>query len=277
VPDLPAAEIALLVAAVLAAGLFAGLIAGLFGVGGGTVVVPALFYVFSALELGGEANLHVAVGSSLAVIIATSARSLAAHRGHGAVDEAVLRTWTPWVAAGALLGAGLAGIASKGVLSLVYAGAATLVAAQLGLGRESWRLAPDLPVGSLRRVLGGLIGLLSAMMGVGGGAMGSMLMTLYGRPIHQAVATSAGFGLAIGIPAALGFVLFGWDAPGRPPLSLGYVNVPAAALMALVTTLTAPLGARLAHQLDRRVLRRLFGAFLFLTALSVAYKALGAG
>lgn len=276
-PDLPAAEIALLVAAVLAAGLFAGLIAGLFGVGGGTVVVPALFYVFSALELGGEANLHVAVGSSLAVIIATSARSLAAHRSHGVVDEAVLRAWTPWVAAGALLGAALAGIASKGALSLVYATAATLVAAQLGLGRESWRLAPDLPQGWLRRALGGLIGLLSAMMGVGGGAMGSMLMTLYGRPIHQAVATSAGFGLAIGIPAALGFVLFGWDAPGRPPLSLGYVNVPAAVLMALVTTLTAPWGARLAHRLDRRVLRRLFGAFLFVTALSITYKALGAG
>ena len=268
------AEIAILLAAVLAAGLFAGLIAGLFGVGGGTVVVPALFYVFAALELGGESNLHVAVGSSLAVIIATSARSIAAHRKHGAVDEQVLKTWTPWVALGALAGAAVAGISSKGALSVVYAAAVTVVAAQMGLGRDSWKLGADLPTGWLRRLLGGLIGLLSAMMGVGGGAMGSMLMTLYGRPIHQAVATAAGFGLAIGIPAALGFIVFGWDAPGRPPLSLGYINVPAAILMALVTTTTAPFGARLAHRLDRNVLRRLFAVFLLLTAASVVYEAL---
>jgi uncharacterized membrane protein YfcA len=243
VASIDPAQIAVLLAAVLAAGLFAGLIAGLFGVGGGTVVVPALFYVFATLKLGGESNLHVAVGSSLAVIIATSARSIAAHRTHGAVDEAVLKTWTPWVAVGALLGAAVAGVSSKGALSLVYAAAVTIVAVQMGFGRQSWRLGADLPEGWLRRFLGGVIGLLSAMMGVGGGAMGSMLMTLYGRPIHQAVATAAGFGLAIGIPAALGFIVFGWDAPGRPPLSLGYVNVPAAVLMGLVTTVTAPFGA----------------------------------
>ena len=178
------------------------------------------------------------------------------------------------MALGALLGAAVAGVSSKGALSLVYAAAVTIVAAQMGLGRQSWRLGADLPGGWLRRFLGGVSGLLSAMMGGGGGAMGSMLMTLYGRPIHQAVATAAGFGLAIGIPAALGFIVFGWDAPGRPPLSLGYVNVPAAALMGLVTTLTAPFGARLAHRLDRDVLRRLFAVFLLLTAISVVYKAL---
>ena len=268
------AQIALLLIAVVASGLFAGLVAGLFGVGGGTVVVPALFYVFSVLRLGGEANLHVAVGSSLTVIIATALRSLAAHRSHGAVDEAVLKTWTPWVAVGALVGAGLAGLASKEGLSLVYAVAALIVAAHLGFGREHWRIAPDLPTGWLRRGLGTLIGALSAMMGVGGGSFGSMLMTLYGRPIHQAVATASGFGLAIGIPAALGFIVFGWNAPGRPPLSLGYVNVPAAVVMALVTTLTAPFGAKLAHSLDKKVLRRLFAAFLAFTAVLIVHEAM---
>jgi uncharacterized protein len=272
--DIPPAQVAVMLAAVLASGLFAGLIAGLFGVGGGTVVVPALFYVFAVLELGGESNLHVAVGSSLAVIIATSVRSLAAHRSHGAVDEDVLKTWTPWVSLGALVGAALAGLASKPALSLVYGAGATLVALQMGLGREGWHIAPDLPTGWLRRVLGTAIGAMSSMMGVGGGSFGSMLMTLYGRPIHQAVATASGFGVAIGLPAALGFILFGWNAPGRPPLSLGYVNIPAALLMATVTTATAPFGARLAHRLDRRTLRRLFAAFLVLTAISIVYKAL---
>jgi len=118
------------------------------------------------------------------------------------------------------------------------------------------------------------IGLLSAMMGVGGGSFGGMTMTLCGRPIHQAVATASGFGLAIGATAALGFAVFGWGAPGRPPLSLGYVNVPAAVIMGLLTALTAPYGARLAHRLNRRVLRRAFAVYLLLTALSVVVKAL---
>lgn len=267
------AEIAILLAAVLAAGLFAGLIAGLFGVGGGTVIVPALFYAFETLGLGGEGNLHTAVGTSLAVIIAVSIRSLTAHRGHGAVDEQVLKTWTPWIGLGGAIGAVLAGLSSEEGLALVYAAVALLVAAQLGLGNDRWRLAPDLPTGWPRRGLGAGIGAASAMMGVGGGALGSMLMTLCGRPIHQAVATASGFGLAIGVPAAIGFVVTGWSAEGRPPWSLGYVNLPAVLVMGLLTTAVAPFGARLAHRLDRNVLRRLFGAFLAVTAASVAYKA----
>lgn len=264
--------IALLIAATVGAGVLAGLIAGLFGVGGGTVIVPALFYAFSVLRLGGEGNLHTAVGTSLAVIIATSIRSLGAHRIHGAVDEVVLRAWTPWVGLGGAVGAALAGMASDEALGVIYGICVMLVAAQMGLGKESWRLAPDLPVGWLRRVLGTGIGLLSAMMGVGGGALGGMLMTLSGRSIHQAIATASGFGLAIGVPATLGFIAFGWDAPGRPPLSLGYVNVPAAIVMGVLTTAVAPYGAKLAHRLDRMTLRRAFAVFLAFTAASIVAK-----
>ncbi|MBW3617288.1 MAG: sulfite exporter TauE/SafE family protein [Proteobacteria bacterium] len=267
-------QLGLLLGALLGAGLFAGLIAGLFGVGGGTVIVPALYYAFAALELGGEGNLHTAVGSSLAVIIATALRSLGAHRRAGAVDEALLRAWTPWVALGALIGAMLAAFFSEGGLSLIYAAVVLIVAAQMGLGRESWRLRSDLPTGQLRAALGALIGALSALMGVGGGALGGMLMTLCGRPIHQAVATASGFGVGIAVPAALGFVVAGWGAEGRPPLSLGYVNVPAALVMALVTTATAPFGARLAHRLPRRTLRRCFAVFLVFTAATIVAKAL---
>ena len=268
-------EIALLLAAVLASGLFAGLVAGLFGVGGGTVVVPALFYVFAVLGLGGEGNLHTAVGSSLAVIIATSFRSLAAHRAHGAVDDHILKSWTPWVALGALLGAALAGVVSDEALTGVYAVGVVIVAFQMGFGREEWTLQPDLPGGWARRVLGTVIGTLSAMMGVGGGGFGGMLMTLCGRPIHQAVATASGFGLAIGVPAAVGFVVMGWNAEGRPPWSLGYVNVPSALVMAVVTTAAAPYGARLAHRLPKLTLRRLFAVFLVLTAISIVAKQMG--
>ncbi|QQQ20126.1 sulfite exporter TauE/SafE family protein [Brevundimonas vitis] len=263
-----------LLAAMAGAGVFAGVIAGLFGVGGGTVIVPVLFYAFEVLGVGGESNLHVAVGSSLLTIVATSWRSLAAHRQHGAVDEAVLKTWIPWVGFGALVGAFVAGITSMEGLAIVYGICLALIAAQMGLLPERITLRSDLPQGWGRRGAGTGIGLLSAMMGIGGGSFGGMLMTLCGRPIHQAVATASGFGMAIGAAATVGFVIFGWDAPGRPPLSLGYVNLPAALIMGVLTALTAPFGARLAHRLDRRVLRKAFAFYLLLTALSVVLKAL---
>lgn len=265
-------ELASLGLVLVAAGGLAGLVAGLFGVGGGTVIVPALFYAFSLLGLGGASNLHVAVGSSLLVIIATSWTSLKTHQASGAVDQAVLRDWLPWIALGALTGSALAALADKQTLAVVYAVALFIVAAQMGLAPAGWTLAKDLPTGWPRRGIGGLIGTLSAMMGIGGGALGAMLMTLCNRPIHQAVATASGFGLAIGIPATLGFILGGWDAPGRPPGSLGYVNIPAAVLMGLLTTRVAPFGARLAHRMNKRTLRRAFAVFLALTALSVVIK-----
>jgi uncharacterized membrane protein YfcA len=270
---LPLPDLLLLLAALTAAGLIGGLVAGLFGVGGGTVIVPAVFYAFEVLGVGGEGNLHTAIGTSLLTIVATSWRSLRAHRAHGAVDEAVLKTWTPWVAAGALVGAGIAGFTSMQGLAIVYGVCLLVVAAQMGLLPERVTLRRDLPEGWGRRVTGTVIGGLSAMMGIGGGSFGGMMMTLCGRPIHQAVATASGFGLAIGTAATLGFVVFGWDAGGRPPLSLGYVNVPGAVVMAVLTTAVAPWGAKLAHALDRAVLRRAFAVWLLVTAAAVVWKA----
>lgn len=271
---LPLSELIALVAALAAAGLIGGLIAGLFGVGGGTVLVPALFYAFEALGVGGEGNLHTAIGTSLLTIVATSWRSLGAHRSHGAVDEQVLKSWTPWVALGGLVGAALAGITSMGGLAIVYGVCLTLVAAQMGLLPERLTLRRDLPAGWGRRIVGGLIGMFSALMGVGGGSFGGMTMTLCGRPIHQAVATASGFGVAIGTAAALGFVVFGWDAVGRPPFSLGYVNFPAGIILGSITVLTAPFGARLAHRMSRTLLRKTFAVYLLATAASVLIKAL---
>lgn len=271
---LPLNDILMLLAALTAAGLVGGLIAGLFGVGGGTVIVPALFYAFEVLGVGGESNLHVAIGTSLAAIVATSWRSLGAHRAHGAVDEVVLKTWTPWVGFGGLVGAVAAGFTSMEGLAVIYGVCLVLIGAQMGLLPERFVLRPDLPTGWGRRVTGTFIGGFSAMMGIGGGSLGGMTMTLCGRPIHQAVATASGFGLAIGAAASLGFIGFGWDAGGRPPLSLGYVNIPAAIIMGLLTTAVAPWGARLAHRLNKTVLRKAFALYLVLTAFSVVIKAL---
>lgn len=271
---LPLSDLLLLLCALVAAGLAGGIVAGLFGVGGGTVIVPAVFYAFEVLGVGGESNLHTAIGTSLLTIVATSWRSLKAHRSHGAVDEQVLRTWTPWVGIGALVGSAVAGVTSMQGLAVVYGVCLVLISAQLGLLPERFALRSDLPTGWARRGVGSLIGGLSAMMGIGGGSFGGMMMTLCGRPIHQAVATASGFGVAIGAAATLGFVVFGWDAGGRPPLSMGYVNVPGAVVMAVLTTTVAPMGARLAHSLDKRVLRKAFAVYMLATALSVVVKAL---
>lgn len=271
---IPLNELVLMLVALIGAGAVAGVIGGLFGVGGGTVLVPALFYAFGVLGVGGEHNLHVAIGTSLLTIVATSLRSLATHRKHGAVDEVVLKTWTPWVAFGALVGAFIAGGSPMSALAIVYAVCLLVISAQLGLLPETFTLRSNLPTGWGRRVTATTIGTLSAMMGVGGGSFGGMVMTLCGRPIHQAVATASGFGLAIGLAASFGFVIFGWGASGVPPLTLGYVNVPAAIIMGLLTGWAAPYGARLAHRLNRKILRRAFAVYLLVTAALVVIKAL---
>lgn len=262
-----------LLAALVAVGFLAGFVGGLFGVGGGLVIVPALYHLFTVLGAAEAVRAHAAVGTSLAVIILTSLRSLGAHRAKGAVDAAVLRGWGPWIALGGALGAGLASLVSGEALLGVFGCVALLIAGQIGFGRSDWRLAAALPVGWLRAGLGAGLGLLSALMGVGGGALGVTLMTLCGHPIHQAVATASGFGVLIAAPSALGFAVLGWAEPGLPPFSAGYVNLPGFVVLSALTVITAPLGARLAHRLDQLMLRRLFAAFLALTALNLLREA----
>lgn len=262
-----------MLAGLAVAGLFAGFIGGLFGVGGGVVVVPALYALFGVLGVDDGVRLHVAIGTSLSTIIATSWRSLAAHAKAGAVEVEVLRAWGPWIVAGALLGAGLAGAADTRVLLVIFSGGLLLVAAQMGFGDPRWRLARDLPGGAARAGIAAGIGLLSAMMGIGGGAFGVTVMTACGRPIHRAVATASGFGAAIALPGALVYAFSGWSREGLPPWSLGFVNLPGFLVLAALTAITAPIGARLAHRLPQATLKRAFAAFLALTALNMARQA----
>lgn len=273
--DESALDLLIFFAALAAAGLFAGFIGGLFGIGGGVVIVPALYAVFAALGVDEAVRMHVAVGTSLSTIIATSWRSLDTHRKAGAVDFDVLRAWAPWIIAGALMGSLAAGLASTEALLLVFGFGLLLVAAQMGLADPNWRLYRELPRGGPRAAIAGGIGFLSALMGIGGGAFGVTVMTLCGRAIHQAVATASGFGAAIALPAALGYVVTGWGREGLPPLSLGFVSVPGFLALAALTALTAPLGARLAHRLPQLTLKRAFAVLLALLALNMLRLGLG--
>lgn len=266
-------DLALFVAALAGAGLFAGFIGGLFGIGGGVVIVPVLYLVLTALGVDEAVRMHIAVGTSLSTIISTSWRSLATHTKAGAVDYAVLKAWAPWITLGALIGSALAGLANTEALLIVFGGGLLLVAAQMGFANPNWRMFSELPGGAVRASIAGAIGLLSAMMGIGGGAFGVTVMTLCGRPIHQAVATASGFGAAIAAPAAIGYVLAGWGREGLPPWSMGFVSVPGFIMLALLTAITAPMGARLAHRLPQLTLKRAFALLLALVAVNMLREA----
>lgn len=267
-------ELAVFLAALAAAGLFAGFIGGLFGVGGGIVITPALYHLFGALGVPDDVRMHAAVATSLSTIIATSWRSMAAHAKAGAVDFQLLKAWTPWIALGAMIGAAAAGVSSGRTLLIVFGGGLFAISLHLAFGNDEWRVAQDVPRGGMRALIASGIGALSAIMGIGGGTFGVAVMTLCGRTIHQAVATASGFGAAIAIPAVLVNIATGWGKAGLPPGSLGYVNLAGFLLLALLTTLTAPIGARLAHRLDRKLLKRAFAVFLAITALNILREGL---
>lgn len=267
--------IAAIAALLLFAGGVTGVLAGLFGVGGGAIVVPVLYEVFGLIGVPDAVRMPLAVGTSLAIIIPTSIQSARGHFARGAVDMAILRSWAVPVVAGVVLGAAIARFADPWVFKAVFVAVAGTNAVKLLFGRDSWRLGEALPGGMVRRVMGFFVGLFSALMGIGGGAISNLLFTLYGKPIRASVATSAGVGVLISIPGAAGYVLAGWGKAGLPPLSLGFVSVLAFALMVPATVMTTGIGVRLAHTMPKRRLEVLFGLFLAFTCLRFIWALVG--
>ncbi|CAK0758113.1 putative membrane transporter protein [Azospirillaceae bacterium] len=259
-------SLALLAAALLIAGLCAGLIAGLLGVGGGIVVVPVLFQLFTLLDIDPAVRMHLAVGTSLASIVLTSASSLRAHFRRGAVDQHLLWRWAPGVVAGVAAGTILAGAAKGVVLTAVFGVVALLVAAYMTFVSQEARLSERLPGLAGQSLAAFLIGGFSAMMGIGGGTLTVPTLVLCSYPIRNAVATASAIGAVIALPGALGFVLTGLDVAGRPPLSLGYVSLLGLALIGPTSMLAAPWGAHLAHSISPQRLRAAFALFLALTS-----------
>lgn len=256
-------------------GGFAGLLAGLLGVGGGIVLVPAFFYTFQTLGYGGPQLMQMCLATSLATIIVTSLRSVHSHNRKGAVDWAILRGWGPGIAAGAVAGLVVASSLNSTTLQALFGVLGIVIGLYLGFGRSEWRLGETMPKGVPRLVLSPSVGFLSVLMGIGGGSFGVPLMSLFNVPIHRAVATAAGFGVIIAVPSVAGFLFLQIDPAGRPPFTLGAVNLVAFAVVIAMTLITAPLGVRLAHAMDPKPLRRVFAVFLTLVALNMLRKALG--
>lgn len=254
-------------------GAFAGVLAGLLGVGGGIVLVPAFFYAFTTLGFAGPNLMQVCLATSLATIIVTSVRSVLSHNKKGAVEWAVLKSWGPFIASGAAVGVITASALKSTTLQMIFGVLGIIVGLYMAFGRSEWRLGDGMPKGIRRVIIAPIVGFLSVLMGIGGGSFGVPLMTLYNMPIHRAVATAAGFGVTIAIPSVIGFLIIPVEA--APPFSLGAVNLPAFFLVICMTMLTAPLGAKLAHAMDPKPLKRVFAVFITLVALNMLRKALG--
>lgn len=265
---IPASEFAVLVGAILIAGALTGIFAGLLGIGGAAISVPVMYEVFRALGVADEVRMQLCVGTALALIVPTSIRSYFAHRSRGAVDDRVLKIWALPVIGGVLIGSFIAYFASAEVFKLLFVVFASLMAMKLLFGRESWRLGNELPGVGLTAAVGLVIGVISALMGIGGGAYSALFLTLYGVSIHRAVATSSGVGVLISLPGVVGYMIAGWPQQAMmPPLSVGYVSFLAVALFAPVSVLAAPYGARMAHSWPRRRLEVAFALFLLIVSV----------
>ena len=267
-----AKELLELAALLIATGALAGFLAGVFGIGGGAVLVPVFYECFRLAGVPLEVRMPLCIGTSLAVIIPTSIRSFRAHYHRGAVDMAILRQWWLSIILGVVAGTVIARFAPERLFKFVFVGVAWSAAARLLLARERWTFGDKFPTGPLMKAYGFAIGLLSTLMGIGGGLFSNLLMTFYGRPIHQAIATSSALAVLISIPGASGYVYAGWPAAAhfpdvaalQWPFALGYVSLIGALLVMPTSLVTASLGVMAAHALSKRKLEVAFGCYLFI-------------
>ena len=257
----------------LVIGGLAGVVAGLLGVGGGIVLVPAFFYAFGHLGYGGAQLMQICVATSLATIVVTSPRSVMSHHKKGAVDWGLLRSWAPFIIAGALAGTVVAAEVKSAVLQVVFGVLAGLAGLYMAFGKSGWRLGPAMPGQPLRGVMAAVLAFFSAMMGIGGGTFGVPLMSLYSVPIHRAVATAAGIGVLIAVPSVVAFLFV--PVADAPPFTIGAVNLPAFLVVIGTTMVTTPWGVRLAHAMDPKPLKRAFAVFITLVALNMLRKVAG--
>lgn len=256
------------------AGALAGITAGLFGNGGGFVVVPALVFVFSFFDNTNKELIFVAIGTSLATIVISSTRAVIAHHSRGAVDFQILRSWSGWLTVGVIGGLVIASKADPEQLYLVFAFGVLLYAVYFLFPNliDNLHFKPSMPTGMTRASLASSLGGFSSLLGIGGGTVTVITMVTCRRQMYEAVATASGVGLIIGLTGAVGFIFLGLGQPGLPFGSIGYVNLPALALVGIGSLTTAPIGAKWAHKLDEKNLKRFFGIYLVIVSAAMFWK-----
>ncbi|MCF8473916.1 MAG: sulfite exporter TauE/SafE family protein [Emcibacter sp.] len=261
----------------MASGILGGVMAGLMGIGGGIVIVPVVEFALGFIGVDPSVRMHVAVATSLATIIPTSISSAHAHHGRGAVDFELAQKWGVAIFLGAAFGTWIAARVESGVLSIIFAVVALFVASKMILPFEKIKLSDHVPRGFFGSLIPTVIGLISTMMGIGGGALSVTTLTLFNVPIHRAVGTAAFFGLLIAVPGTIGFMISGQGNDLLPVGSIGYVNVIGFLMISPMTYFAAPFGARIAHALTQRQLGMVFGGFLLIVSVRMFYRSFYGG
>ena len=259
--------------AYLALGACVGFFAGLLGVGGGGIMVPLLTTMFAAQGFPREHMVHLALGTSMAAIVLTSVSSLRAHHAHGAVRWDIVRGITPGVLLGTFAGTFIAAAAPTRPLAIFFGCFMAYVSLQMILNVKP-KPSRDLPGPAGLGGVGAGIGLISALVAIGGGSLSVPFMTWCNVKMQNAIGTSAAIGLPIALAGAAGYLINGWGNDGLPEWSVGYVFVPALLLISAVSTFTAPLGARLAHRLPVTMLKKIFAAVLILLSAKMLHTVL---
>ena len=263
----PIGDLAWLAAAVVAAGVLTGILAGTFGIGGGAVIVPVLYEVFRIFGVPEEVRMQLCIGTSLAVIVPTTLRSYRTHMRRGLVLQEVIRAWAVPAVLGVAVGSLAAAVAPAKLFEAAFALIAGLISVKLLFGRAGWTLGRELPGSLAMHCYGFLVGIGSSLMGISGGSLVTMILTLYRKSIYEAVATASGIGVPITLAGSIGYALAGVSREALlPPLSVGFVSVIGVVMIAPISSSVAPIGARLAHRLPRRRLEIAFGVFLLLAA-----------
>jgi uncharacterized membrane protein YfcA len=259
--------------AMLATGVVSGVMAGLLGVGGGSIIVPALATSLALMGFGNDVVQHIAVATSLAVIIPTGISSARSHHKRGAVDIKVLKLWAPVIFAATLAGGLMARWYSGDVLRVVFGVLAIVIAANIVLPFQERLIGHLRSSNTAHRVAAAVVGYLSALMGIGGGSFTVPTLHAFGAPMHTAVGTSSAIGVAIAVAGTIGFTISGWGVDGLPPLSVGFVNLLAFVLIGVAAYFCAPIGAGLAHRMNQRALKLAFAAFMAFVGISMIWKA----
>lgn len=255
-------------------GIFGGFVAGLFGVGGGLTLVPFMFMLFSAQHFAPEQVMHLALGTSMATIVFTSVSSMRAHHRHGAVNWHIVRSLAPGLVLGTFGGSLVAGLVPTRPMTVIFVVIVYYAALQMIMDfkPKPHRQLPG-PVGLF--LTGGVIGIVSSLVAAGGGFLSIPFMVFCNVAIHGAVGTSAALGFPIALAGAIGYIVSGWNDSGLPPYTLGYVYLPAFFGIVTMSMLVAPFGAKLAHRLPVKKLKRAFGVFLALLATKMLFSLLG--
>lgn len=247
-------------------GSFAGFMAGMLGIGGGILIVPVLVFLFRYQGVDADIIMHMAIGTSLATIVMTSISSIREHQAHDAIIWSIVKIITPSIIIGAFIGSAIAKGLSSDVLRLLFAPFMLFVAWQMGFGKPP-KPQRELPKKQGLIVVGGIVGIVSSVLGIGGGALNVPFMSYCNVAVRKAVATSAAIGLPIAIAGSIGFIISGWNVAQLPEWTLGFINIKALLSIIIASVFTAPLGAKLTHIIPVDILKKAFAVFLFIGAI----------